>query len=288
MLFIRFLREEKPTAWDSFGRCISHVWQAGLGLVFPSSQGCLICDGKLPAAALVELCQSCLERLSLVGDNRCERCGRPQPRGQEYCRDCAELQHFFVRNRAVAIYDGALKEQIQEVKYQYNRQLGLALGQIMGVVASRRRWVPRNALLLPVPLHPTRLRRRGYNQAELLLRGVEQYLNRPILEPGIVIRSGASGASNRLSPRERRANLRGVFEVLKPPKIAGKVLCVVDDIYTTGATLDEMARTLLHAGAEAVYGLTLAIAIKDQDILGIAPIATGTVSAGGAGVEGRI
>jgi len=83
-----------------------------------------------------------------------------------------------------------------------------------------------------------------------------------------VIRRAATGASSKLGPRERRANLRGVFRVPRAGEVAGKVLCIIDDIYTTGATLDEMARTLLMAGAEAVYGLTLAIAVDDQDLLG--------------------
>ena len=266
MLFIKFL--------NSIAGHIQGVWQGGLELVFPAPKSCLICGGTLGTRALVELCQACLGRLSLVKDNFCQRCGRPQPQARNYCVDCGELEHFFVKNRAVAIYDGALKEQIREVKYQYNRRLGLALGQILGLVAHRMAWVPRDAYLVAVPLHETRLRRRGYNQAELILQGAMQYLNRPLLPPGSITRPDATGASNRLGPRERRANLRGAFKVARPALVDGKVLCVVDDIYTTGATLDEMARVLLYAGAKEIHGITLAIAITDQDILDIAPITT--------------
>lgn len=268
-----------PRGWGCFlikflNSCVSRIqgiYQGGLDLVFPAPKSCLVCGGSLGTRALIELCQSCLGRLRLVKDDCCKKCGRPQPPVRTYCHDCAELQHFFVKNRAVAIYDGALKEQIREVKYQYNRRLGIALGQILGFVAHRMAWVPRDAFLVAVPLHETRLRRRGYNQAELILQGAMEYLNRPLLAPGSIIRRDATGASSHLGPKERRANLRGAFEVTRPAAMDGKVLCVVDDIYTTGATLDEMARVLLYAGAKEIHGLTLAIAITDQDILDIAP-----------------
>lgn len=173
-----------------------------------------------------------------------------------------------MQNRAVGIYSGSLKEQIQELKYHYNRRLGLALGQVMGLVARGRGWVPEEAHFMAVPLHSERLRQRGYNQAELLLEGMESTLQVPILRPNTAIRRAATGASSNLSPRERRTNLRGVFQVPRPGQVAGKVLCIIDDIYTTGATLDELARTLLQAGAKTVYGLTLSIAVDDQDLLG--------------------
>ena len=184
------------------------------------------------------------------------------------CFDCARTRHFFVQNRAVGIYSGPLKEQIQELKYHYNRRLGIGLGQIMGLVAEARGWVPEKAHLLAVPLHRERLHQRGYNQAELLMQGMESVLETPSLESHTVIRRAATGASSGLSPKERRANLRGVFQVPRPGEVAGKVLCIIDDIYTTGATLDELARTLLQAGAEAVHGLTLSIAVDDQHLLG--------------------
>lgn len=121
--------------------------------------------------------------------------------------------------------------------------------------------------LVPVPVHSSRLQERGYNQARLLAEAASPILGVPVIEEGIVVRRAATGPSSRLSPSERRANLRGAFRVVRPAAVAGKVLCVVDDIYTTGATLDEMARTLLQAGAAAVYGLTLSIAVHEEDLV---------------------
>ena len=122
------------------------------------------------------------------------------------------------------------------------------------------------AHLLAVPLHPERLRQRGYNQADLV-KGMESCFS----FRSKTRRCGpqeATQASSSLNPLERRANLRGAFYVPRPGRVVGKVLCVVDDIYTTGATLDELARTLLQAGAKAVYGLTLSIAVDDWDLMG--------------------
>ncbi len=301
-----FSRKTTVRKRSYIGGYLNNIWQVGLDLLFPPPLLCSVCGRELPTGALVELCQTCLEHLPLVGESFCQRCGRPLPMqvgsfgnrpsrsrlrsqkpsakrflgggdlgkspvGEISCFDCARTVHFFVQNRAVGIYSGALKEHIQELKYHYNRQLGVTLGQMMGFVAERRRWIPPGAYLLAVPLHVDRLRQRGYNQAELLLQGMKGFVGAPILGPDTVIRKAATGASSNLGPRERRANLRGVFQVPRPGQIANKVLCVIDDIYTTGATLDELAHTLLQAGAIAVYGLTLSIAIDHQDLLGNAP-----------------
>lgn len=253
----------------SIGEYLGSLWQASLDLVFPSPMLCLVCGKKLARGMLVQLCQACLEQLPLVGESFCQLCGRPsRPSSNVHCLDCTGTKHFFLRNRAVGIYGGPLKEQIQEFKYHYNRRLCIGLGEVMGLVARQRGWIPKDAHLVAVPLHKERLEERGYNQAELLIQGIERVLPVSVLKRDCVIRRAATGASSKLGPRERRANLRGVFQVPRAGEVAGKVLCIIDDIYTTGATLDEMARTLLMAGAEAVYGLTLAIAVDDQDLLG--------------------
>lgn len=257
---------KKGKRWASIGEYLGSLWQASLELAFPQPALCLVCGKKLAKGVLVQLCQACLEQLPLVGESLCQSCGRPSNRG--YCFDCNRTKHFFLRNRAVGIYSGSLKEQIREFKYHYNRRLCIGLGQVMGLVARQRCWIPKDAYLVAVPLHKERLEERGYNQAELLIQGIEQVLPVPVLRQDCVIRRAATGASSNLGPRARRANLRGVFQVPRPSLLAGKVLCIIDDIYTTGATLDEMARTLLMAGAEAVYGLTLAIAVDEQDLLG--------------------
>lgn len=277
MLFLT--KFPKRNAWGKrflIGEYLNNIWQSGLDLLFPSPALCSICGRKLSIGALLGLCQSCLEHMPWVGAVFCQLCGRPlairqRPSGEARCSDCTRTQHFFVRNRAIGIYTGSLKEQIQELKYRYNRQLGIDLGQILGLVAKHRQWVPKTAHLLAVPLYAERLRQRGYNQAELLLDGLQDFLQVPALEPGTVIRRSATGASSHLGPRARRANLQGVFQVPRPGQVAGKVLCVIDDIYTTGATLDELTRTLLQAGAQEVYGLTLSIAVDEQDLLGHGP-----------------
>ena len=256
------------------GKYLNNILLTGLDMLFPPPALCRVCGRKLMIRTRVELCQWCLEQLPLVGENSCRQCGRPLAVKHEsieeptLCFDCRSIRHFFMRNRAVGIYSGTLKEQIHEVKYRYNRQLGIGLGQVMAVIAKGRGWIPDEAHLLAVPLHPERLRQRGYNQAELLVQGMESCFQLPVLKHGVVVRRQVTQASSSLNPLERRANLRGAFYVPRPGLVVGKVLCVVDDIYTTGATLDELARTLLQAGAKAVYGLTLSIAVDDYDLMG--------------------
>ena len=264
MVYNKLLRGKRL----SIGEYLNSVLMAGIDLLFPPPALCRVCGRQLVLNTRVEMCELCLEQLPLVGENLCRLCGRPLPASAEpiLCFHCRNTRHFFVQNRAAAIYSGTLKEQIHEIKYRYNRRLAVGLGQVMAAVANARGWIPRKAHLLPVPLHPQRLQQRGYNQAELLVQGMLSCIHLPVLEPGVVVRRQVTQASTGLNAWERRVNLKGAFYVSSPGKVVGKVLCVVDDIYTTGATLDELARTLLKAGAKAVYGLTLSIAVSDSDL----------------------
>jgi ComF family protein len=164
------------------------------------------------------------------------------------------------------IYTGSVRELLHLLKYQSRYELGEPFGYIMGAAADfASEWNP--DALVPVPLHPDRLERRGYNQAELLAQGAARFLHIPVMADA-VLRVRATPPQNSLSPHERKQNMQGAFYVQVPSKVAGRKILMVDDVHTTGATLNALGLELMHAGAESVRFVTLAVAVNPQALTG--------------------
>ena len=242
-------------------------WRRLLEGLFGSPAACLWCgrpapDGRLPGG----LCWGCWRQVAWVGGPRCGRCGKPL-RSPGTCSDCARRPVPFTLSRAPAVYDGLWRDLIHALKFQGRRELAQALALPMAALARQQGYVERCHALVPVPLSASRLRRRGYNQAELLARAVACQTGIPVLP--VLYRSGrrTEGAPQSLKGvAERRRSLRGAFTAVDPTAVRGLVLAVVDDVYTTGATLDEAARALLRAGAREVWGLVAAVGLSDPDL----------------------
>lgn len=206
------------------------------------------------------MCPNCLERMPLLVPPLCRRCGQPL-RGEaaqaELCRLCRQEGRFFAFARAPAVYDGAVKDWIHRFKYGGERELGEALGVLMGRFLERERVLWPLDAVVPVPLHPSRLQERGFNQAEVLAKAVGAWVGRPVWTD-VLQRARSTETQTKLPARARRDNVRGAFRSYRAQRIAGKRLLLVDDVLTSGATADEAARTLLKAGAAQVNVLCLA------------------------------
>jgi ComF family protein len=226
---------------------LRRVLDATLDTLLP--QRCVVCD-RFGSA----LHAHCVATLARAEGPRCERCWRPSR--ATWCEVCAEdgsATPAFAGLRAPFRFEGDVRRAILEAKFRGVTALldPLAL-EAAAVVPDA--W--RVDLVLPVPLHRRRQRRRGFNQAELAARAVAVALGLPIAE---LLRRTADREPQAALGAERRArNLDGVFRVDRPHEIASRRLLVVDDVTTTGATLSVAARALRDAGAEAVYGLALA------------------------------
>ncbi|MHB9143848.1 MAG: ComF family protein [Symbiobacteriia bacterium] len=213
-----------------------HDLRVGLAeLLWPMPPGCLWC--RAPLGGEEGLCPSC-QALIAAGP----LAGVPQsPLGQVL---------------AVAPYEAGLGEAIRMLKYGRRHFLAATLGAALAQAAGAA--YPRGGVtLVPVPLHPHRLRERGFNQSELLARAVAERLSWP-LEAAALRRLRSTRAQAKLGRAERQANLAGAFAVdpawQPPPR-----LVLIDDVYTTGATTAACAEALLAAGAERVDALTLAL-----------------------------
>ena len=226
-----------------------------IDFIFPPF--CLVCKAPLFKNERT-ICDACYLRIRSVGSPYCQVCGRPL-RGAGLCRACEKHGKAYVRRRAVGVYESVLAEAIKSLKYRSRLSVARRLGKMMSRLALADPDLSSVDAIIPVPLHRVRQRERGYNQALLLSEEISREMNLPVLSRSLV-RTRFTKPQARLSRKKRRGNVAGAFMVVDPESVRDKRILVVDDVTTTGATLEECASALLDAGAAGVYCLTAAIA----------------------------
>lgn len=204
---------------------------------------CLWCAGPANAGGL---CAPCRAALPYVAD-ACPRCALPGPFGGRLCGACIREPPHFERAMAALLYAYPVDRLVQLFKFRRHLAAGAILAFEMTCAAGRLER-PRPDVLLPVPLHFWRRARRGFNQSELLARRVGKALRLPVAA-GLLWRSRHTAAQSGLDLSGRRRNLRGAFACRG---VGGLNVVLIDDVLTTGTTLDECARTLLSGGASGV------------------------------------
>lgn len=226
--------------------------QAVLGLLYPHT--CPFC-GKVTAK---RVCRSCRNKVQGVPEPRCRKCSKPiREETAEYCYDCARTRHDYEEGRALWLHRGVVKNSIYLFKYHNRRIHSRFYAEELAAryQAAVREW--KVETIIPIPLSRERYRERGYNQAALLAEDLSRILGIPVDQEHLVRRRDTA-PQKRLSPYARRTNVRTAFHWAGSRAPAGTVL-LVDDIYTTGNTIDSAARTLKKAGAEKVFFLTISI-----------------------------
>lgn len=205
------------------------------------------------------LCPACEDLWPALHPPFCNRCSIPfhSPATDFHlCGDCLERDSPCRRIQAAGLYEGVLHDLIIRMKYRNEERLASYLGGRMAEGVSGNGW----DLVVPIPLHKKRLRERGFNQALLLSRPVAKALRLEV-DPFVMVKQRETPPQAVLKGEERRRNLKGAFEVRVPEKIRDKKILVVDDVCTTGATIEEAAGTLLKAGAKEVEAYVLARAV---------------------------
>lgn len=229
--------------------------EAGLGLLdllYPPV--CLVCLEPCDSP----LCATCRAAFADIAAPMCARCGMPIAGDGEgdpaaLCPACRASPPFlFTAARAAGHFSGALRAALLRLKYDGLYTLGAPVGEYMACVLSGSGFAAvRPDLVVPVPLHSSRMRERGFNQSELLARPLARALEVPISERA-VRRVRRTRPQFSLHVDERAANVRGAFAVRDPAEVARRCVLVVDDILTTCATVNEVARALSNAGARSV------------------------------------
>jgi ComF family protein len=238
-------------------------------VVFPAP--CRICGRALVNASRVPICRECLDGFVRIAEPMCGCCGRPfffeagpppsalpdSSGPTPLCRLCRVKFYAFDRARSFAVYDDALIEAVLLLKYEEITRLGGWFAARLAELVEREAAEWRADVVVPVPLHRDRQRERGYNQAELIARPLARRLGLKI-ERYLLARTRPRPAQLVLSRTEHWKSVRGAYATREGLKVDNLRVLLIDDVLTTGATLDACARALKKAGAAAVLGLTVA------------------------------
>jgi ComF family protein len=222
---------------------------------------CTACGVRLSDDPVPFFCRTCWSRIRPLDGPMCARCGRPFPSQvaltyspTHLCGPCRKRRPAYTQAWSLYAYAPPLQDAIRLFKYHGKVILATALGDLM--CAALRR-APDADVLMPVPLHPSRLREREYNQAILLADRLNRQLGLPLSYDNLV-RVRRTDPQTDLSRSARLKNLRRSFAVRRPAEVKGKRILLIDDVLTTGTTVNECAKTLRKAGAADVYVGTLA------------------------------
>jgi len=238
----------------------TEFWQALRDILFP--ERCLGCGTGLKGCQVISFCQTCLQGVRLIQEPFCTTCGKPfgQAAGESHlCGYCLKNRWNFIQARAVVRYQAPITEAVKIFKYN-GKMYGLETFAALTRQHYLNHPMQEPDLILPVPLHPKRLRKRGFNQALVLSRKLFPESKKRI-DPHVLERHQWTRPQTGLSGAERRGNVKNVFRVKNPEKIKNKKILLVDDVFTTGATVNECARILLRSKASEVNVFTFARAI---------------------------
>lgn len=223
-------------------------------LLFPKR--CPVCDGIVrPFGA--SICESCKEEFSYIRTCFCMKCGKGlRDKAGEYCRDCGSKRHLYKRGRAVFEYKTAAAS-IYRFKYGKRQEYADYFGDAAVSLLKEELEVMNPDALIPVPLHKSRLRARGYNQAELLANAIGRRIGVPAVTD-LIVRCKKTEPLKLLNPVQRQNNLKKAFKIVRND-VKLKTIIIIDDVYTTGSTIDAMAAELMAAGVRTIYFVALAV-----------------------------
>jgi ComF family protein len=251
------MKNKKSTLFST-GRCKipAVVGESILNLFFP--RRCPGCDEILwPGERSEGFCEKCSAKIHRISDRHCKKCGKELENEAEYCRDCGKNQHFFTENKAVYLYRGIMKGAMYRFKYSNRREYARVFAKDAARLYGnhfRRMGVQ---VIVPVPMYEKKKRKRGYNQAEVFGKALAKEMDLP-MDNNLIRRIRDTEPQKNLNPMQRKYNLKKAFKIRKNVVKLNRVL-VVDDIYTTGSTLDGVAEELLSSGVDEVYCLSVCI-----------------------------
>lgn len=246
-----------------------------LNFIFPEKNICFLCEdyGKDIKG---NLCWICRTKLVFIGELNCSICGRNIDKEYDLieskdnietrimkCRECIKHPHFFTKSVSPLSYEESIKRAIYDFKYNGKNHLYKLFGRLMveSIVDNDLEYVD---MVVPIPLHRDREKRRGFNQATLLAKYISKDIDIELVTNNL-IRSKKTKALNQLDRTERMKNISGVFDIKDESIFIQKKILLVDDIYTTGTTVDECAKLLLDNGAGEIFVTTLAVTPNKKD-----------------------
>jgi len=226
-----------------------------INLIYPLH--CAICKKPLDPEAGGSVCRYCILLLKRVPEPCCVSCGKPVDTAREQCKDCLAAKPAFSIARSACLYEGAMKDLIRQFKYHGKLSLENQLSDILIKYLKDNPQITEGvAMVTFVPIGGDHMRKRGFNQSKALARNVSKALGLRLAD--CVDKIASTRSQNELSREDRLVNLSGAFRAKNSGAFYGLSILMVDDVMTTGTTLNECAKTLLRSGAGDVRCVTLA------------------------------
>jgi ComF family protein len=237
--------------------------------LFPSD--CRLCTAPLTNISRLPVCPRCLLAIAPLSGSTCEICGEGLGSNlqgnNQVCPACQESRPHFVKAAAYGAYDGELRELIHLLKYEQVTPAAGVLGRMLAEAIQKLSVNADSIVIVPVPLHRSKRRERGFNQAELIARAaLKNYGLMCELGANVLERTRPTVSQIGLTRPQRVENIRGAFRVRHLNRVAGRSVLLVDDVLTTGTTATECARILLKAGAKKVWVATVARTLKESGL----------------------
>lgn len=226
-----------------------------MGVLFP--RRCPVCDGILRLGK-EKICPECKGKLVYIREPRCKKCGKQiEKMEQEYCFDCKKHNHFYEMGIAPFSHTGAVRKSVYAIKYQNKREyLDFYTDEIARLYREEiKEWDCDG--LIPVPLHKRKRLKRGYNQAEVMAKKLAKKLELPVYRDGL-IRIVDTKPQKELNDIQRKKNLEKAF-IMNENIVKLRKVILVDDIYTTGSTIDACTKVLMEHGVKKVYFICISV-----------------------------
>lgn len=232
---------------------LREMFETAIVFLYPAK--CRVCDDFLGVGAMPYICTKCWQDVQFIKPPWCDICGIPDVNG--LCDTCATSPPRYGQLRTVALYQTTLQQAIHLFKFEKRKVFARYLIELINAHTPVDCDIATYDFILPIPIHKKRLRERGFNQATLLANGIAEAAGVPVLTDTLV-RKRHTVAQSSLDREARQQNIVGAFEVRNPKLIRGKQLLVIDDVFTTGATIREAVNELWTADPAEIDVLTLA------------------------------
>lgn len=232
---------------------MARIVEEVISMIYPKR--CPLC-GEIIKGNQKLACDSCYEELEYIEEPRCKCCSKAiEQEESEYCYDCNRKEFYFESGVALWNYSSQMKQSLAKFKYHNRREYGEFYGEEFVKIYGDALMNLEPDALIPVPIHWTRYIKRGYNQAAVIANQIGKRLHIPVVED-LLIRTKKTIAQKHLDDKGRERNLQGAFAISeKWKKIEHNMECVViiDDIYTTGSTINTCAKILMQQGIKEIY-----------------------------------
>lgn len=229
-----------------------------LELIYPEKNICFICEVYDEEISDKYICSSCERKLKKLQPPLCSKCSKPIEYNSTtgLCPECCDTDRYFITSKSPYAYDGLIKKAIYSYKYHNKAYFYKLFGNLLVDFMKSISYTEFDCIA-SVPLYPSKMRERGYNQSELIARYIASKLSIPYVDA--IKRTKKTLKQSGQSREQRKKNMKGAFEIKQPAeKIINNSVLLVDDIYTTGSTVDECSKVLVNYGAASVYVITIA------------------------------